>query len=217
LETFACDENNIWLGGYVYDLITLDTFELDGEAGDFYQPFLARYGSIEIIADTCNATFTYSYIDLIYSFTFTSTDDVATYEWDFGDGNFSGVINPVHTYEANGEYIVCLTITTTDGCVDSTCTTIVVTGASSIENDPHSKVFIYPNPFTNTFLIEKAENISVLAIRNMHGENMIYTLSFSGNNLYTIQIPDILPGIYIVETTDGKQTGCKKILALGNE
>lgn len=33
-----------------------------------------------------------------------------TYDWDFGDGNFSSVVSPNHTYTANGNYTVSLTV-----------------------------------------------------------------------------------------------------------
>jgi PKD repeat protein len=48
--------------------------------------------------------------------------------WDFGDG--TTVLNPnpiVHTYTSPGIFTICLLITDINGCVDSTCSTIVVT------------------------------------------------------------------------------------------
>lgn len=44
-----------------------------------------------------------------------------TYSWDFGDGNTSTQQNPGHTYNAPGNYRVCLTITDANGCSDTTC------------------------------------------------------------------------------------------------
>ncbi len=45
-----------------------------------------------------------------YQVTFTSTvTDVATYSWDFGDGQTSTEANPVHTYAVSGTYNVILT------------------------------------------------------------------------------------------------------------
>jgi PKD repeat protein len=40
--------------------------------------------------------------------------------WDFGDGNFSTLQNPCHTYSAPGYHSVSLTITTSDGCTYTT-------------------------------------------------------------------------------------------------
>ena len=57
---------------------------------------------------------------------------VTWYQWTFGDGNVSFVQDPVHSYELNGSYQVCLTIGTsietpegTVQCLDSTCHIVV--------------------------------------------------------------------------------------------
>jgi gliding motility-associated-like protein len=44
---------------------------------------------------------------------------IATYSWNFGDGNTSNQQNPAHTYAAGGNYNVQLTVTTTAGCTHS--------------------------------------------------------------------------------------------------
>lgn len=55
------------------------------------------------------ALFTYSG-DPDVSFTDLSTNSPTTWLWDFGDGSFSTVENPNHTYASNGTYLVCLTV-----------------------------------------------------------------------------------------------------------
>lgn len=54
-------------------------------------------------------------IIMTYQFTDLSTGSngfpVETWYWDFGDGTYSTQQNPVHTFEDEGEYEVCLTIT----------------------------------------------------------------------------------------------------------
>lgn len=49
----------------------------------------------------------------------TSNDGIATYAWDFGDGNTSSAQNPVHHYTAPGLYYPQLVITTLSGCKDT--------------------------------------------------------------------------------------------------
>ena len=44
---------------------------------------------------------------------------IVSWNWDFGDGNFSTVPNPVHTYAAAGMYYVHLDITDASGCTNS--------------------------------------------------------------------------------------------------
>jgi gliding motility-associated-like protein len=42
-----------------------------------------------------------------------------TYAWDFGDGATSTLINPSHTYSANGNYTIKLIVTNGNGCADT--------------------------------------------------------------------------------------------------
>ncbi len=56
----------------------------------------------------------------------TSDDVFPNYLWDFGDGNTSTQINPVHTFNSPGIYTVCLTIS--DSCgTDSLCSNLTIT------------------------------------------------------------------------------------------
>lgn len=59
------------------------------------------------------------------SFTDNSSASVFSRLWDFGDGNTSTQINPVHTYSALGTYTVCLTVTDSCGS-DSSCGTVII-------------------------------------------------------------------------------------------
>lgn len=43
------------------------------------------------------------------------------YLWDFGDGTTDSVTNPIHIYEKDGTYNVCLTATNQYGCIDTVC------------------------------------------------------------------------------------------------
>jgi PKD repeat protein len=46
--------------------------------------------------------------------------------WNFGDGNTSTLINPVHTYAVGGTYVVTLTATNPCGSTVSTKTIVIV-------------------------------------------------------------------------------------------
>ncbi|MEX0274892.1 MAG: PKD domain-containing protein, partial [Flavobacteriaceae bacterium] len=61
-----------------------------------------------------------------------STDDVGivSYAWNFGDGNTSTEMNPIHTYSTAGTYTVELTVTDGDDATDSTTLSIVVESAN---------------------------------------------------------------------------------------
>lgn len=52
--------------------------------------------------------------------------DIISYYWEFGDGGVSDAMNPFHTYDVEGDYEVCLTIVTADGCTHTFCDEITV-------------------------------------------------------------------------------------------
>lgn len=54
----------------------------------------------------------------------------ASYFWDFGDGTFSNLSNPIHNYTKAGNYIVSLKITGTNGC-ESSLTNIIKVGKAN--------------------------------------------------------------------------------------
>lgn len=56
-----------------------------------------------------------------------------SYSWDFGDGNTSSDINPVHNYSAKGTYTVCLFSTNSCG-VTSSCQEITLSCTDPIAN-----------------------------------------------------------------------------------
>ena len=55
---------------------------------------------------------TVNFIDISTS----PADPIASWVWNFGDGNVSNQQSPSHTYSTAGQYTVSLTVTTQDGC-----------------------------------------------------------------------------------------------------
>ncbi|PCH96868.1 MAG: hypothetical protein COB85_03130 [Bacteroidetes bacterium] len=52
--------------------------------------------------------------------------NIASWSWDFGDGNFSTEMNPYHSYASSGSFPVKMIITDGFGCSDSVTKTILV-------------------------------------------------------------------------------------------
>ncbi|MGM0590072.1 MAG: PKD domain-containing protein [Halobacteriota archaeon] len=75
-----------------------------------------------------------------------STDDgqIASYEWDFGDGTNGTGETTAHTYESSGTYTVTLTVTDAAGNVDTDTVSVTV----SETTEPESPVFTDPLPET---------------------------------------------------------------------
>lgn len=88
--------------------------------------------SVQFVNAQCTASFTVDSVSNATAyFSNTSTGSATYWFWDFGDGNNSNMgNNPMHTYNANGTYNVCIYISDSlTNCVDSFCQTITITGA----------------------------------------------------------------------------------------
>lgn len=68
---------------------------------------------------------------------------IASWAWDFGDGTTSTLVNPSHIYGAAGTYTVTLTVTTTDGCVNTITQSVTINGTGTATITPGG-------PFCNT-------------------------------------------------------------------
>lgn len=80
------------------------------------------------------ADFSWTADGLTVQFTDGSSDtdgSIATRSWDFGDGSTSTATNPSHTYPADGDYTVQLTVTDDDGASDLTEQTVSVSDGST--------------------------------------------------------------------------------------
>lgn len=109
------------------------------------------------VTNGVDAAFTYTnpavcHAPALINFTNTSTGPpTLSYQWDFGDGNFSTAASPSHTYLADGSYVVTLVTTSTAGCVDTFRSNPIVIGAfTTTFNAPLNACINEAVTFTNT-------------------------------------------------------------------
>ena len=80
------------------------------------------------------ASFTFNCTDLACTFNGTASSDpdgsIASYSWDFGDGNGSTAASPSHSFAASGDYSVSLTVTDNEGATGGTSQTVSVSDGS---------------------------------------------------------------------------------------
>lgn len=100
----------------------------------------------------------YAILDPI-QFTNTSTGDFESILWEFGDGTFSSEENPIHVYQAIGNYVVIQTVNYPFGCSYSKIVTLIVEDGYRL---------IMPDAFTpnednlNDFFAPKHEGLNTL-------------------------------------------------------
>lgn len=89
-----------------------------------------------VFGQNCHADFSVSVTGQTAHFTdqSTSSGNIVSWNWTFGDGGTSNQQNPVHTYAQPGGYAVCLTIIDSFQCVSHYCDSILI--GSSICPDP---------------------------------------------------------------------------------
>jgi PKD repeat protein len=115
-----------------------------------------------------------------YSFNNTSTGDVASSYWNFGDGTNSNASSPSHTFLANGTFVVELIAINPSGlCVDYQIITLQVTGVGT------------PTTCNAAFVIipDSAANNDVIVYNTATGNNLTYFWNFGDGNVSTSAFP----------------------------
>lgn len=194
----------IWVYGDGFEAVDQNpehTFEDYGE----YEVCLSAVNSVGISQASCqtielinpnpnaaSASFSYEGEDLAYTFENTSQNG-DTYSWDFGDGTSSEEASPVYSFEAGGEYEVCLTVTNMDGDSDTDCQTISVVN-TGINDLSLIQLNIAPQPMQayTQLLFDNSEWGQLhLELYNTMGEKVAvnYEQNAQGIKVYRENIP----------------------------
>ncbi|MBL7785217.1 MAG: PKD domain-containing protein, partial [Chitinophagales bacterium] len=87
-----------------------------------------------ITIGSCAAAFQYTTTNTGFTsfsdFSTSTAGNITAWSWDFGDGGAATTQNPTHQYSENGTYLVCLDITTAEGCTSQYCENISITIAN---------------------------------------------------------------------------------------
>jgi len=156
------------------------------------------------------ANFTYSMFLNTTTFTNTSSNGTA-YQWYFGDGNVSTLMNPTHTYSHDSTYTITLIVTNPCGA-DTVRYTITLTGINEINRS--DKFIIYPNPANSTITLHIPMSIvsCQLSIENVLGEE-IYKGTLSGiDNI--INVLDWSEGVYFITIRSQETISTQKFIKL---
>lgn len=133
--------------------------------------------------------------------TTTGNAPIATWAWDFGNGDVSNVQSPNYTYPADGTYTICLTATDQNGCDSTFCSNITIgTPIAAFTGNP---VFAQCPPLNSSFIDQSANAVS-------------WAWSFGdGIGFSNLQNPSYTysqPGLFDVRLIVTSASGCRDTL-----
>ena len=128
---------------------------------------------------------------------------IASWTWDFGDGNSSQKQNPTHRYLLPGAYQACLTAENAQGCTGTICKTVNI-AISGLQGPAVEGLKIYPNPVSGRLIIEAPGagelHYTLFDARGaMCGSGVLDAVSGRG----TLQLEGLPAGVYLVELRSG--------------
>jgi len=168
-----------------------------------------------VIEDVPSASFTLDQADNVVTFTNTSAM-AGTYSWDFGDGELSGLENPVHIYEETGTYTITLTVT--NQCGSDTFTETVEVMVDGV-NDPGTvnSLNLYPNPNDGLFTLElEGQPMDEITVRfyNVIGQ-VVFADDYdfnSGTLVRTFDFNHLPAAAYIMQLQMGSEVTYRKVI-----
>jgi PKD repeat protein len=167
--------------------------------------------------DNPNTRFTYTYEG--HFVTFADSSKMAdSWFWNFGDGFYSDLQNPIHYFDCFGTYYVCLT--STNACKQETFCDSVSIKVNGIDELKDDYFLLYPNPTRNQLFVSINKKIPdskiVFTIANSSGKNVKITeLLHSGNSGEMIlDISDLPSGVFYLKMTLLNETIGKKFIKI---
>jgi PKD repeat protein len=158
------------------------------------------------------------------AFTFTIEDLTAFFEdqsekaeswyWDFGDGYYSDLPDPVHIYDTQENYQVCLI--TWNECGSDTICQMLYLNAVSVPEYREGFFNIYPNPASKKVFVKALfDGQSVIGLHDLSGKEIIkQDIFFVKDEPVEIDLGNIDPGIYIVRMDSGENHSFEKLIVI---
>ncbi|MCG8326719.1 MAG: PKD domain-containing protein [Chitinophagales bacterium] len=145
-------------------------------------------------------SFSYTIDGLTVSFTNNSTQ-ADTYIWNFGDGENSNQLNPVHTYQAPGNYTVTLNASNANCNAAASQNLFLMINAVGEATDEQS-VVLYPNPTDGIICVQSDWQWDTWKLWNMQGQLIKHGLRSDSNCLDF----SVLPGsLYYIKLLNKKK------------
>lgn len=139
------------------------------------------------------------------------------WQWDFGDGSLAFEQNPVHDYNATGNYFICLIAF--DGCTaDTACDSVfIIADALPVIEEENFYLNIFPNPLndfgTISFFIPQSSEVCI-TLYDITGKvtaEIIKEKLNNGNYSYKLSIENLSAGSYFLKLKSDQETAVRKI------
>ena len=160
--------------------------------------------------DYPTAAFSYSDTALMVNFSNTSIN-ANNYEWNFGDGNFSNMANPIHQYQNTGTYTIYLTAE--NNCYSDTTWQTITLSTTGILASEDSNLSVYPNPSDGKCFIDIGNtNIGngILKIYDLNGKKIME--EEISKKITSLNLTGFERGEYMLIFTSNQQKIIKKIV-----
>jgi hypothetical protein len=132
---------------------------------------------------------------------------------DFGDGSVPST-TPInsHVYDPDSTYTACLYVTDASGCMDTSCSTVIIISTGLDAHTNTSVINISPNPSNDGIFTLNTQNVSKASITvyNIIGKKILSKEIAEGR--YTLDLSAEVNGSYFVSITTEKETITKKII-----
>lgn len=209
-------------GSYLAACIFYNTLFSTNAQGNSYFPtgitqaqcnYLQQIAS-NVIYMASSPIFDYTHPIALFDFSITGTQVVFNnmsqhayaYSWEFGEGNTSQNLNPVHDYSEPGTYVVKL-IATYCGRTMSYQQTIVIAPLGVSKQS--KSLLVYPIPTTNYITIE-IEQPSDIELINLEGK-IVYQKSISPS-INIVDLSNQPVGLYFLKITTKNDVRIKKVI-----
>lgn len=189
-------------------------FNLTGIGGQFdnSEPYLEGYQIFPMYSSAFDfsvgpqAEITAEMILSDFEYSFSATDGLDSYEWNFGDGESGSGQTVEHTFQNPGTYMVTVNFTGEGECSNSgTASYEVIVGPTGIDDQIDFAVQLIPNPAQDFTLVKSELPIERISVVSVTGQE-IFKATDINNNEYQLSLRAIHEGIYLIliENESGK-------------
>jgi hypothetical protein len=125
-----------------------------------------------------------------------------SYHWNFGDGNTSSDKSPLHSFDNNGSYKVCLTVSN-ENSEHQYCRDLII-GTSSVKDNFDYNISLFPNPVQAHCRISFHNYLPQSAVLNLFNTEgrQVASKKLSGS-LSTIDLSSMESAVYFYTIKDG--------------